>query len=403
MEFTKNNIYLILCLLCSVHFFGLYHVASDRLYDLIDLVYYILIGLVFLGLFYSGAKLAVSKQEKVGLLLLFLFFFSLFISVLSCYFYHGQAMHLTIVAMRGFSYFLVFPLLLVLRPTLQTIERIIVVGFIIYALVFLLQVFLFPIEIVPLGRIEGLDRGLLRVRVEGVGFATLGGLIGLFKYFKYGEVKWAVIYIISLVMVFMLGFRTLLFTYFLASFLLVLLSSDVARARKILVVFSAVIFSLVLYFSGVLDRYIEAVSDRTIEQIELGDDYIRIQTFRFLFDEVSTAGALLFGNGMASEHSLYGDLVLRQGVDMYGYISADLGLLGFLFHYGFFGLLAFLAIYLYGLFCKGWGESTPYKIFFIYLIVSSFTTAEIFRAGMYGIQMMALYFIFSNERRSYES
>jgi hypothetical protein len=132
----------------------------------------------------------------------------------------------------------------------------------------------------------------------------------------------------------------------------------------------------------------------TVGQFEEGDEYIRLRTFDFLFGDVNAGlGSIIFGNGMPFAGTAYGNLVLGVGVDMFGYISADLGLIGFVFNFGLVSLLALLNIFRIAIFKKLPKDSLYLSVFFIYVLISSVTTAEIYRAGMFVVEAVGFYLI----------
>jgi len=131
-----------------------------------------------------------------------------------------------------------------------------------------------------------------------------------------------------------------------------------------------------------------------MSQVDLGEDYIRMLTFNFLFGEVNAGvGSIIFGNGMPVSGTEYGRLVLDVGANMLGFISADLGMVGFAFNFGLLSVLAFLNLFRIGIFKKLPKDSVYLNVFFIYLVISSVTTAEIYRAGMFVVEAVGFYLI----------
>jgi hypothetical protein len=96
---------------------------------------------------------------------------------------------------------------------------------------------------------------------------------------------------------------------------------------------------------------------------------------------------------MPFDGTSYGNYVLGIGARDDGFISADLGLLGFVFNYGILSLIAFINIYRIAIFSRLPKEHLYLNIFFFYLLISSVTTSESYRSGIFGVQMLALYLI----------
>jgi hypothetical protein len=384
-----------------VHFFGLYYRLGGHVYDLIDFTYF---GLAFLlvGKFISG-------RTTTGLPLNYLIFdkamiffaIALIISSLSGYYYHEQNPLLTLLAMRYFLYFLIFFCLILLGVSKEYLLKTVVVFAFIYMAIFSIQLVIFPTAIVPLGNIDGFDRGFLRLRIEGVGFITLTAFYALNCFLQSKQKRYIALYSLCFTFIFILGFRTLLATFLLSSFLLTLLHEK-TLFKKILSIFYVFVFVFLLLQLDVVQDYLSSMVDKTNEQVGQGNEYIRLLTFDFLFNQVNVNwGSLFFGNGQPFDGTPYGNYVLGFGARDNGFISADLGLIGFVFNYGILSVLAFLNIFRIAIFKKLPKDSVYLNILFFYMVISSITTAEIYRTGMFGVQMIGLYLIVitCNEQR----
>jgi len=321
------------------------------------------------------------------------FGFALIVSSLSGFFYHDQNPLLTILAMRYFLYFLIFFCLLSLGYSKEYIVKTVIVFAVFYMVVFTIQLLVFPTAIVPLGHTDTFDRGFLRLRLEGVGFITLTAFYSLNRYMETKRKIFIILYLTCFTFVFILGFRTLLATFLFSSLLLVFWYERTV-VKKLLMLGVVLILAMIASQIGAIYEYLESIFDKSNEQYEQGLDYIRYLAFDFLFVDVNVdLGSLIFGNGMPFEGTDYGNYVLGVGAKNLGYISADLGLIGFAFNYGVIGVVAFLNIYRIAIFTKLPKDSIYLNVFFIYLVISSFTTSEIYRSGMFGVQMLGLYLV----------
>lgn len=390
---SLGKIFIPLSILCSIHTYGLYYKFFQRGNDLFDALFY---GIIFLTLIFSSYstnlnypknKRFISVRNSIIYMVVAIIF-----SSISCMYFHYQNPIMTLLASRFFAYYLLFFILIFYAPNKEYIFKLIFVFALGYILVFTIQILIFPTQIVPFGSIEDFDRGLLRIRVEGVGFLTLGGLLALNHYLRYKKILFLLFYFIAVIYIFLLGFRTLLAVYLISTLYLVYAVNKKNLKKLIL---SSVLLGLIgigVLQSGMLDNFLKVAQERTEEQIKMGDNYIRFRTFNFLFDQVTPGWeALIFGNGVATESSTYGNLLLKTGAERFGFIVADIGLLGYVFYFGIFGFIIFILLYLKVIFSSKGEITTAIKAFFIYLILSSFTTAEIFRAGMFGVSMIALY------------
>lgn len=156
-----------------------------------------------------------------------------------------------------------------------------------------------------------------------------------------------------------------------------------------------IILILLLVFQiDFFSNFISESFNTTMMQINDGENYIRFLTFDFLFNTVNKNWiTILLGNGQPFVGTSYGNYVGIYGAKVMGFIAADLGLLGFVFNYGLITCSVFIYIFIKGINTKVEIDSFYIKAFFIYLIISSFTTAEIYRAGMFGPICVALYLI----------
>lgn len=391
-----NNYIFILTLLCSVHFFGLYFRLGlgGLSVKFIDAFYLLITFFMVSKLFIKRHNVNIPTRYWLFSKPIFFLFFCLFISAFSGFYFHDQSPFLTLLAMRYFCYFLIFYTLILLKIEKETVLRVIFIFAILYMIIFTLQLILFPTAIVPLGHADSFERGFLRLRLEGVGFVTLVAFYSLNNFLinKKNKLQLA-FYLLCFVFIFILGFRTLLLTFVVSSLLLCFIYIKTTIMRLFLVVF-AFVFMVIILQTELFSEFVFAMIDKTNAQIDEGDDYIRFLTFNFLFNTVNVNFAsLFFGNGFPVEGTNYGELVIGKGSRENGYIAADLGLIGFVFNYGLLSLIAFLNIFRIAIFKKLPKHSVYLNIFFFYLVISSITTAEIFRAGMFGVEMLGLYLI----------
>jgi hypothetical protein len=380
-------------ILCSVHFFGLYYSVWENGNDLIDFIFYVLAFLILGKHVIQKNKYQFEKKSRVFTKPIIYLFVTLIVSAISCFVHHSQAPFLTIFSMRYFSYFLVYFILLRFGVDKKTVIKTIIAGAFVYMLVLTIQTIIYPNIIVP-PRNAGFSRGFFRLRLEGVGFVTLTGFYALNTFLlDKTKKKYLCLYLLCLIFVLVLGFRTLLLTYFFSSILLVLYINN--SVQKIMLI------GILFVCAGLLSLQIKLIQDfvfdsiaLTQEQISEGDDYIRFLTFDFLFDRVNkNFWSLFFGNGRGFLGTDYGDLILIRGSKINGFIAADLGLIGFVFYYGILSLIAFLNIVRKAVVIKLPKHGIYLKVFFIYLTISSITTSEIYRDGVFGVMMMALYLI----------
>lgn len=377
--------YLIIFLFCSFHFYGLHYRIHEFLYFLFDAIgFCLLIGSQFLEV----KKKPFRKNFKKLLLLLFFF---LIISAISASFFHQQSFFKTIVAMRYIFYLFGYFLFTKFNIDNRKIYEAIKYGCIFYMIVFSIQFLIFPQQIVNVGRIEEFDRGVLRFRIEGIGFVMLFGLWNLNYYLLRKNKKEILIYIICLAFIYLLGFRTLLLTAIFSSFFLIYKVKGSSSSFYFIV---AGFLMLLVYQIPFVQNYITEAIDLTVEQADDSDSYVRVLAYNFYFGFVNANEyTLLLGNGFPQEESQYGSYIINTGKERYGYIIQDLGLIGFSFMYGIISTILYVIIAVKAIFIKLPKQAKFLNAYFLYLLVSSFTTTEIYRIGILGIIGLSLYLI----------
>ncbi|WP_025761929.1 hypothetical protein [Dyadobacter tibetensis] len=390
----SNNISIAATLLCSVHLFGLYFRVGESVYFILDALALVLIFRDLISHNYSSTKKRSSST------LLQLFFVAILLSAVSCWLYHDQNIVATIIAMRYFFYLLVYFQLHKLRIHKEFLEQLIFILAMVYMTVFLTQFLLYPYKIVNYGSIEGFDRGLLRFRIEGAGFLMLSTLLALNRFILTRKTKYIIFYAVGFLFLFLLGFRTLLISGVIASYVLVIRLT----ANPFKIIRNTCIIGLLLgciYLLPSFQDYIDSMTEQTKNQYVDGQDYIRVRTFNFFSDKVNVdIGSLIFGNGFPQEDSRYGNLVLNIGAKLNGYIFADLGIIGFAFIYGIFALILFISIFIKAIFTKTSQDTFYLSSYFLYILIASLTTVELYRNGMFGIEAMVLYLIDISKRKS---
>jgi hypothetical protein len=378
----------IITILCSIHFFELYYNLGEVFYFLIDAVgFSIILSIIFFRKDYIRPKFQLFRKPLI------FFYLALLISVFSCYFFHGQGVISTIIAMRYLYFLSIYFVLTKLKLDKKWLEKMILIGAVVYMIVFIIQVLIFPMQIVDVGRIDGVDRGFLRFRIEGVGFLMLAGFLSLNRFLIYKKYFYAFFYLFCLTGLFMLGFRTLLLTALFSSYVLIL---RLVKKPSTVLRYNLLIIVLLIgsYNIPYVNSFVNDAVEITVDQSEMNEDYIRFQEFNFYYNDVNIDNfTLVLGNGFPQEDSKYGKYIIDVGVERNGFIVQDLGLIGFGLVYGLLSLIAYLFVAFKAMFVKTEKKDVYLSCYFIYLFTSSFTTTEIYRIGIFGVMALALYLI----------
>lgn len=374
---------LLLIILWMCHgFFGLFHVSR-----------------IFFIIYFLGFCITYRQCTPFSKPILLLFI-SMVLSMISCWFFHGQSFINSINSYINYSTLAIYFILLKLKINPYVVERLLVWTFVIFCFCYIYQVLVFP-KLIFLESDERLSYNasilLRRIRFPGMSVVGLGFffflnkvLLKKYEYFPF--------LILSLIIILLFGFRTLLFFCFIFGMYLNVKINGINHKFIITCIVFFVVIALIFItefgqeiFGAMWERQTE------MDQSFANEDYIRYVTlFYYLGEHFTNFIEFLLGSGFPARN------LNSQYANYYEYIESNLGIhyndwgiLGVSWMMGVLSLVAMVWYPVKSFFMKLPKDKLYLNIWFAYLLACGFTSAEFIRQGCFLIQGLALYLIYS--------
>ncbi|MDZ7739340.1 MAG: hypothetical protein U5K32_09835 [Bacteroidales bacterium] len=371
----------ILLLLCSIHFWGLSFLPRQFHY-ITDTVSLLIMGFAFIS---------TLGQEKLRFRnAIIVFFVGIIVNIVAAYIYHGQRIIDTFLIFGSFYFILFYFILHQLKIERRYLENVIIVFAILYSVFYLVQFYVYPLEIVD-SQMK-VDRGTIRLRIIGNGFLVLAYFMLLNRYMM--KQRWTNIILLGFFFIILLkgGFRTLTFMTILLTILMYVKLAKYSK-NHLLTAVLAIVLLAGLAQSRTTSAIIKNMIYTTQDQVNQGDEYIRLRQLDFFVNRYMEKGLYyLTGGGFPAGENDYNQK-MRFFQENYGFYWVDLGIIGFYFVIGALALIGLLWYSLKASFIKLKPEYSYLNFYFLYLILVSFTTMEIYRAGVFAVEGLVLYLI----------
>lgn len=385
----KKAVFLIFVLF-SINFWGFtslpgkFHLATNILsFGLLSLI--TLISLKKKPMRFKGAIL--------------LFVLGIFVNILSAYLNHDQKPIHTFFVFGSYFFILLYFLLHEFRLSAGFLESVIISLAIVFSVFYIIQVIAYPTPIFSESMLE--NRGTIRIRIKGNGFLILGYFLLLNRFLLYKNTIHILLAGAFFIVLLMGGFRTLTLATLVLSVYMFFKTAKLSPKNYLLVLPLVLLFAGMLQFKGV-SNIVDGMIHSSERQIEEGDDNIRLVTLSYFYNDFPTnKSVFLMGSGLPNDDkSDYARAMLY--LNSQGIFWVDIGLLGFYIVVGLLTLLGLLWFTLKAIFLKVPVQRLYLKIYFLYLLLVSFTTMEIFRDGIFGVEALGLYLLdlSANEQRS---
>ncbi|MGQ1911613.1 hypothetical protein ACT3CE_17750 [Marinifilum sp. RC60d5] len=338
-----------------------------------------------------------SFTKKIGLFhrnYIFLFI-GLLLSVLSSYFFRNQAFLHSVNA----SYFLLllffYFYLKIENPRIKTIEGIIIFLAITVSLFYILQNLLLPYGIVFLKSADK-DMDLTengRFRIIGSTIFGLGYFLSFNKIITKSNNKYIYLatVLLCLISVLIMRFRTLTVALFISTFFL--MYKTYGLSRRILYWSAIVLLSLfILSQVPIVEEQLNYILEKQLDKSNSFEnaDYARLVSLDYYVNHHFKSQLEMFtGSGIPYYKSEYG-VLMQDLIDQHLYYG-DWGLFGYSVAVGWITVIAIFSILIKILFLKVDKNKYYLSAFVFYLLLSSITTAEIFREGNFLILSLSLF------------
>jgi len=373
-----NSILLILTPLAIFNFYNYVNAPS-----FLKIISYIVFPIVFIYCFktilYSHFYL--SKLYKLLL-------FSTFMSMIMAYIYHSQSFELSYrICAFGFLGYIYYFLLHQIKPSVKTVEILIVIFLLIYIFIWLYALSQAPHLVFGQSGFEDaksvdFDRGVFRIKIVGDCFLPLSIFYFINKYISTRKLIFLIFSILIFFIVILHVTRQLIFFSFLLSILYLMKKRKIMR---ILIVFTLIliIFSPnILKFSqnSILGLLINTTSNQINDNIENQD--VRLLCYKHIFlDFPNNPLTILFGNCMEHSNSLYGDYI-RRTMSSKGLYPSDVGYAAIYLYNGLLGFYIFMSIFIKSLTAKIDPDYYYIKLLFIYILIINFTSIPLIGAAI---------------------
>jgi|WetSurSiteA1Bulk_404760.scaffolds.fasta_scaffold04609_2 hypothetical protein len=375
---VKKIIFLVL-LLFSIHFWNLRYIPQK--FNPENLITWL--ACIFC-LF-----MVVQKRNLRFKYAILIFIFGIFLNAVAAYINLGQSPKLTILASSFYYFVLLYFLLHYFELSRKFLETTIIICAIIFSIIFYAQFRFYPIQIVTHGLNE--DAGEIQLELLGHGFLMLAYLLLLNRFLIERKLIFLVLSLGFLMIQFKSDFRTLIAGSIFVTALMFLLN---IRSIKdfILLIVATLIFWGFMQYKGVTSAFI-AMRSETKENLAQGDKYIRNIELEYYFKIYprNISYYLIGGGRPAGENLFTGDPA--NGNINFNIVWVDIGLLGFYMVMGGVALLGLIWYTFKAIFTKLPRDRLYLNLYFVYLLIVSFTNEEIYDDGIFTIQAIALYLI----------
>jgi hypothetical protein len=350
---------------------------------------------ILLGIVLPLVVLEFSKKSvfKGYIIILFL---GLSMSIISCYYYRAQPIFQTFRATAPYYYIIFYFMLKYINLPIQSTEKALTTLFLIFCACYIIQYLIFPTILFSGAQNEKLATEDLRIRLTGQGFSSLGYFFGLNKFLKdKKKIYHLLLAILCFGVIFLMGFRTMM--VMIAIFSLILVIRVKGFSWKLLVYTLLLCGVFIAFLQIPVFAYkIDSMLGRQQENVLTNKDYIRVIQFQYYTQEhFKSVWEYIFGSGVpaleigqTSRYSTYMSGLLDRGLTW-----VDFGLLSISWIIGIISVLAMIGYSIKAFLLKVPSDYYYLGIWFIYLISSSFTTAEFYRSGNFIVQALALYLV----------
>jgi hypothetical protein len=318
-----RKIIIIFIMLCSMGFYHLIFIPETVLKAL-ELVGLGTILVFFILYSVYGEK---SDSRKLFKFPVILFFIASILSMLGAFLFNDQPFVNSVYAQRAIYFYLFYFLLHYMKIEKEFIVRTTVALGVLYIIMYFVQYFIYPVRITS--SIIRVDRGTLRIWLEGFGYLAIAFYIWLYRSANNLKLRYIFLLLLSLGVFVMMGTRQILAVILLLSLLYLIRSQVIKSKFLIFMMFAA--GAVAAFF--VFEEIIVAMFEQTLEQSRNLEASIRFKAIKYFMTRFYDNGLAYFtGNGV-SYSSRYELLTMKIG-QQYGFFLSDIGMIGEYFQYG---------------------------------------------------------------------
>lgn len=332
----------------------------------------------------------------------------LIMSMISSFIFRGQDFLSSFKASPVILMILFYFLICYIHPSIRNTEKSIVILVLIFDIIYILQFILYQRGIVFLPMNEDIMNSEgedVRFRMIGSGLATLGIFLGATKFLTLKDKKWLIIMCLSLLVILLMAFRTMIAFSVLFLFFLVLKIKGVKRETLFIFAGAAIVALLLLQIPVISDKVDYMWEKQFGDNAESlsNKDYIRnVTLYYYLYEYFKSPFEYFFGTGL----SIPGTNLYKtfEYLGSMGIFYMDWGLLGLSWMIGVIPVLCMIVYSVKSFRLKVNPQYYYVGFWFMYLVLSSITTAEFFREGNFIVQALCLYMVeIAHKQYNYEN
>jgi len=215
--------------------------------------------------------------------------------------------------------------------------------------------------------------GLIRIMVLGLPYGYFLVFYSWRKLNEYFKLNQFLIFILSIVALFLTGSRQIIFIVILIIIVDFISNIHYSRTKKILI--PILLTGVIILVYPFINEYFSSLITVTREQKIISKEYIRMQEFNFYLSSYYPHWlCYIFGNGWEHSLSFYGQEMINQIL-----YRGDIGLIGALNKFGIVYVLVALLILLKVAFSRKKIIAPPYiRLLFIFFLLTSVTGVNYF-------------------------
>lgn len=330
------------------------------------------------------------NEKSIFKIYIFAILLGIILNIISCYFYSGQSLIESFKASVIFFYIMFYFMLRRIKPSLIQMENALLVLVVILCICYIVQFLIYPVVIFSGAKDEYTDD--IRIRLVAQGFSSIGYFWGLNNFLLgKGKIINILLALLCLTVIFLMGFRTMLAGIVFFSIVLVIRIYGFSWKNLTISLLAIGIFIALIQIPVFADK-INYMLERQETQNFNNSDYIRISEFQyFTQNHFQNTLEYILGSGMPFEETSYGNKMTN--LEDRGIYYDDWGLLGLSWLLGVIPVLLMIFYSIKAFILKVNKEHYYIGIWFLYLVFTSFTTAEFYREGNFVVQAIALYMV----------
>jgi hypothetical protein len=319
----------------------------------------------------------------------------LFLSMVSCYIFNGQSLFATFKSSAPFLYIIFYFMLKSINLSIPEMENALIVLTIVFCVCYVIQYLIYPMAIFSGGEVAYKDD--VRIRLVGQGFSSLGYFFGLNKYLQTKKTSHLMLSILCFVIIFLMGFRTMLVTIALFTFVMIIRINGFNWRFVWYSILVCVVFIGMLQLPVFTNKF-DSMLERQGYDVLSNPKYIRVIQFQYYTTRhFKNIWEFIFGSGLPFAQKNGGEVTAYSrymyNLTARGINWVDWGLLSLSWIIGIPTVLAMIAYSIKAYYLKVVSDYYYLGIWFIYLVASSITTMDFYRSGNFIVQALVLYLV----------